>query len=144
MVKKILLAGIAGGVIFFLLGWLFYGILFMNFMSENAGSATGVAKEPMLIWALALGDLCWGFLLAVVFGCWTEIRTWLAGAKAGAIIGLLTGAGTDFMIYGTSNLYNCTALIVDVIIMVVMTAISGAVVALILGAGCKTEVKEQE
>ncbi len=142
MIKKILLAGIAGAVIYFLLGWLFYGILFMNFMAENAGTATGVAKEPMLMWALALGDLCWGFFLAVVFGCWTSLRTWLAGAKAGAIIGLLTGAGTDLLMYGTSNLYNCTALIVDVIIMIIMAAISGAVVAAILGAGSKTKAEE--
>jgi hypothetical protein len=135
--KKILLAGIAGAVVYFLLGWLFYGILLMNFFAENAGSATGVAKEPMLMWALVVGDLCWGFLLAVIFGCWTNIRTWLGGAKAGAIIGLLSGAGVDFMMYGTSNLYNCTALIVDVIVVIVMTAISGAVVAVILGSGSK-------
>ncbi|MEN6456067.1 MAG: hypothetical protein ABFD10_17585 [Prolixibacteraceae bacterium] len=141
-IKKILLAGIAGAVVYFLLGWLFYGILLMNFMTENAGSATGVAKEPMLMWALALGDLFWGFLLAVIFGCWTNIRTWLAGAKAGAIIGLLMGAGIDLMMYGTSNLYNCTALVVDVIVVIIMTAIVGAVVAAILGSGGKNETEE--
>ena len=141
-IKKILLAGIAGAVVYFLLGWLFYGILLMNFMTENAGSATGVAKEPMLMWALALGDLFWGFLLAVIFGSWTNIRTWLAGAKAGAIIGLLMGAGIDLMMYGTSNLYNCTALVADVIVVIIMTAIAGAVVAVILGSGGKNKTEE--
>lgn len=141
-IKKILLAGLAGGIIYFFLGWFFYGTLLMNFMTENAGSATGVAKEPMLMWALALGDLSWGFLLAVIFGHWTSIRTWLAGAKAGATIGLLMGAGIDLIMYGTSNLYNFTALVVDVIVVIVMTAISGAVVAVILGTENKIKAEE--
>ena len=142
--KKILFGGIAGGVVFFLLGWLFYGFLFAGFMADNAGSATGVAREmdQMEMWALALGNLLWGFLLAVIFGVWANIRTLAAGAKAGAILGLLMGASFDLIMYGTSNLMNLTAVFADILIMIVITAIAGAVVAIVLGPGKTAETAE--
>lgn len=43
--KRFLLGGLAGGIAFFLLGYLFYGTLFSDFFSKNAGSATGVSRQ---------------------------------------------------------------------------------------------------
>jgi hypothetical protein len=139
MARKILLSGIAGGVVFFLLGWVFYGVLFAGFMADNAGSATGVAKEmaEMDMWALMLGNLFLGFLLAIIFGNWAGIKTVASGAKAGIILGLLMAAGFDFIWYGVSNLMNLTAVIVDILIFAIMAGISGIVVAVILGSGKK-------
>jgi hypothetical protein len=140
-IRKILFGGIGGGVTLFLLGWLFYGMLLAGFMADNAGSATGVSREmdQMQMWALMLGNLSYGFLLAIIFGRWANIQTAASGMKAGLILGLLIGAGIDFILYGVSNLMNLTAVFVDIITFAVMTAISGAVVALILGAGQKAK-----
>ncbi len=38
--NKILLAGLIGGVVAFVLGFLFYGVLLTDFFEANAGSAT--------------------------------------------------------------------------------------------------------
>ncbi len=137
--KKILLGGIAGGIVFFLLGWLFYGMLFAGLMADNAGTATGVYREnnQMIMWALLLGNLFWGFLFAIIFGSWAKISTAGAGAKAGAIIGLFMGAGLDLIMYGTSNLMTLTGVIADILIVVVMSAICGTIVAMIIGSGKK-------
>jgi hypothetical protein len=140
--RKILLGGIGGGVTFFLLGWLFYGFLLAGFMADNAGSATGVSREmdQMQMWALMLGNLSYGFLLAIIFGKWANIQTAGSGFKAGLLLGFLIAAGIDFIMYGVSNMMNLTATLVDIIAFSVMTAISGVVVALILGAGQKAKV----
>ena len=41
--KKLLLGGIAGGIVFFLLGWLIYGKLLMGFMTAHPGLAVLLA-----------------------------------------------------------------------------------------------------
>ncbi|HMO40099.1 MAG TPA: hypothetical protein PKC76_19180 [Saprospiraceae bacterium] len=133
--NKLLLSGVAGGVAFFLLGFLVYGVLLMKFFEANAGTATGVMKEPMDWWALILGNLAWGFLLAVIFVRWANISTFATGLRAGAIIGLLTGLSFDLMIYGTSNLSNLTGTIVDVLIFTALSAVAGGVVGLVIGMG---------
>jgi len=131
--QKILIAGVAGGVVFFLLGWLLYGILFMNFFEGQMGSASGVNKDPMDYWALIVGNIAWGILLAVIFGRWAGIKTLATGATAGAVIGLLAGISWDFTMYGTTNLSTMTGVIVDILIVTVMSAVTGAVVGMVLG-----------
>ena len=133
--NKLLLSGVAGGVAFFLLGFLVYGVLLMKFFEANAGTATGVMKEPMDWWALILGNLAWGFLLAVICLRWANISTFATGLRAGAIIGLLTGLSFDLMIYGTSNLSFLTGTIVDVLIFTALSAVAGGVVGLVIGMG---------
>ncbi|MGE0590592.1 MAG: hypothetical protein AB7O48_18570, partial [Cyclobacteriaceae bacterium] len=57
--KKRIMATLAGFVVFFLLGWLIYGMLMMDFYMSNAGTATGVQREEtdMIWWALVLGNV---------------------------------------------------------------------------------------
>lgn len=133
--NKILLSGVAGGAAYFLLGFLFYGVLLMKFFEANAGSASGVMKEPLEWWALILGNIFWGLLLAVIFGRWANISTFMTGLKAGAVIGLIAALSFDLSMYGTSNLSNLTGMLVDVVVATVMTALAGGVVGLVLGAG---------
>ncbi|RKD92018.1 DUF1761 family protein [Mangrovibacterium diazotrophicum] len=141
MTKKLLLSGLAGGVVFFLLGWVFYGMLFGEFFANNAGSATGVYKsdEEMNLLLLFLGNLASGYLLAFIFGCWGTVKSALDGTSKGFIIGILIGLGFDFVMYSTSNLMNFTAVIVDIIIYGVMTAVAGAVVGGILSNSKKSK-----
>lgn len=42
--SKILIAGLVGGVVAFLLGFLIYGLALNSFFEQQAGSATGVMK----------------------------------------------------------------------------------------------------
>ncbi len=133
--SKIILAGIAGAITLFLLGWLVYGMLLMDFMAANMGTATGVNKseaEMSLLW-IFIGNLGSGLLLAVIFGKFGNIKTAMAGVTAGAMIGLLMGIGFDGIMYGTTNLMNMTGMLVDIIVFAVMTAIAGGVVAWVLG-----------
>jgi len=45
MIKKLILAALAGSVIQFLLGWLIYGILLANFMNCNTSHYEGLMKD---------------------------------------------------------------------------------------------------
>ncbi|MCP3929182.1 MAG: DUF1761 domain-containing protein [Bacteroidetes bacterium] len=135
--KDLLLATLAGTVVYFLLGWLIYGLLFMKFFEANAGSASGVNKEPMLWWAMILGSIAFAFLLALIFNRWAGISTFMGGLKAGAIITLLMGLTFNFMQYSMSNLMNFNGTIVDIIIYAIIGGITGGVIGWVLGMGKK-------
>lgn len=137
--KKFLFGTLAGGIAFFLLGYLFYGLALMSFYSAHAGSATGVAKsmEEMGWGALLLGNFAFGALLTYIFLKWANISSFASGASAGAVIGLLMGLSYDMTSYGTSNIMDLTAALTDVVVSSVMTAIAGGIVGLVLGIGGK-------
>jgi hypothetical protein len=137
MNSRSVIATVVGGVVFFLLGYVFYGLIFADFFAQNVGSATGLAKSPgdMNFIALFLGNLSGAALLTVIFGHWGNIKSFAEGAKAGAIIGLLISLSWDLVMYGTTNAMNLAATLIDPIIGAVMMAIVGGIVAAILGRG---------
>ena len=136
--NKILIAGIAGGVVFFLLGWLVYGMLLMDFMMTNAGpGAAGMHKDPMEMWAMVVANLAWGFFFAILFGRWSTGITPAQGAARGAIVGLLVALYLDMAMYSTTTIFTPNTLLADIGAMTVIAAVGGWTVAFILGMGRK-------
>lgn len=133
--KKRLLATLAGFVVFFLLGWVLYGMVLMDFFNSNQGTATGVmrAETEMVWWALVVGNLLQAYLLVYIFGNWANITTFGGGFKSGLIIGLIIGYGVDLTMYGTTNLMNLTAALVDPLVIGTMMGVSGGVIGVVLG-----------
>ena len=82
--KNFLISGLAAFVVNFLLGWLFYGILFQD-LYPNQG------EENMIF--IALGCLFFGFVIAYVFTVVASIKSASEGFKVGAIFGLLNFFG---------------------------------------------------
>lgn len=132
--KKILIGAIVGGIVYFLLGYLFYGKLLTDFFAKNAGSATGVnrAMDQFVWWSLIVGNLFMGLLLSYVF-VKSNVRSVSAGLTTGFVVGLFSSASYDFVAYATSNLMNTTGLLGDVATFAVMSAIAGAVIAWVGG-----------
>ena len=132
-IDKLLLSTLAGGVAYFILGFLMYGMLFMKFF--EAHSTSSAMKDPMDWWALILGNLIWALFLAYVFSRWASVSTFMGGLKAGAVIGLLVTLAFDLTIFGTSDMMDLTGTLVDPIVNTVMTGITGGVVGWVLGMG---------
>jgi uncharacterized membrane protein len=136
--NKFLVGGIIGGVAFFLLGWLVWGMLLMDFMTQNAGSATGVmkAENEMVWWALIVGNLFNGLAVSFVLSK-AGVSSAGGGATTGAIFGLLVAAAYDFIFLGTSNLMTLKSALVDIAASTVVTAIGGAIIGWYMGMGKK-------
>ena len=133
--KKRILATLVGFVVLFLLGWLFYGFLLMEFYTTNSGTATGVMREEteMVWWALILGNLFQAYLLVYIFGKWANITTFSGGLSSGALIGLILGFAFNLSMYGTTNIANLTATLVDPIVSGIMMGVTGGVIGWMLG-----------
>ena len=66
-IKKLLIGGIVGGILFFLLGWLAYGKLLETFFATHAGTAgnLNVADKDIKFLYLCIGNLLMGLSLAL-------------------------------------------------------------------------------
>lgn len=133
MSNRFVLAALAGGVVVFLVGGVLYGVVTVNFFAANQGSAVGILKEPADYVHLALGQLVLGLYLAIVIAKWAQTSGVMAGLKIGAISGLLIGLGYDLTLFGTTNLANLTATLVDPILAMVQMACAGAAIGAVLG-----------
>jgi hypothetical protein len=121
--KSFLLSGIAGTIVCFLLGWLFYGTLFTDVYPQND-------EECMLF--IFLGCLFYAFTFALVFNRWAQISTFSSGVKAGFLIGLLWSLSMNFFMYATKESIDSNFLIL-IAIDAVSAAIMGGVIAVVIG-----------
>jgi hypothetical protein len=138
MNKKILIGGIAGGILFFLLGWLIYGILLMDYMDQHAGlkPASDRGEADMQLTYIFAGYLLHGILLAYVL-VRSNVTTIVDGMVTGAIIGLLVTSSMDLTIYGTTYLLSKHSILADIIAATAISAITGGVMVLIINAVSK-------
>lgn len=131
--KNFLIGGIVGGVAFFLLGYLIYGVLLTNYMQDHPGTATGAYKDmkDFQWWALILGNLFSGFLLAYIF-VKANVVTVANGLITGAVVGFLIIASHDSIIYATSNLFSKHGIVADIVGFTVLSALVGAIIAAVM------------
>jgi len=136
--NKFLIGGIIGGIVYFLLGYLVFGMLLKDFMASNMGSATGVMKADMdfVWWALIVGNLFSGLALSYILSK-AGVSSAGAGAWVGFVASLLIAAAFDFIWLGVSNINSLKGSLVDIVASAVMGAIVGAVIGWYLGMGKK-------
>ncbi len=130
--NRILLAGLVGGVFAFLFGWLLWGIIFKDMMPAGMASVTR-AEADMVMWAMVASNLIWGVLMAYIFVQWANISTWLSGAKAGAILGLLISAAYDMGFFSMTTLFTLQDVAFDIALNTFFVAVMGAVIGWWLG-----------
>ena len=137
-IKKLLIGGIVGGILYFGLGYLIYGNLLMSFMQNHPGTAINVdrAEADFQFLYLIIGNLAMGFLLAYIF-VKSSINSMGGGFVTGGIVGLLISVGFDSVMYATTNIASKTAIAADVCAFTVISAIVGAAVAMVMGMGNK-------
>jgi hypothetical protein len=132
--KKFLIGGLVGGIVYFFLGYLFYGKLLSDFFHTNAGTASGVdrAMDQFVWWSLVLGNIFQGCLLSYVF-VKSNVSSLGSGLVTGGIVGLLAAAAHGFIVYGVSYLMNNKGVLGDIATFTVMSAIAGAIVGWVCG-----------
>ena len=122
-ITNFLIAGIVGGIVDFLLGWLLYGMLFRD---QFPGEMPNMAF-------IFLGCMTFGFFVSYIFTRWAAITKFTEGMKAGAIIGLFTALMSNFFMRSNSMEVDYKNMLLDIVISLVMGTIVGASVGYING-----------
>jgi hypothetical protein len=135
--QKFIVGGVVGGIVYFILGWLIFGMALRDFMSSNVAPGSMRADADLVWWALIVGNLAMGFLLAYVIGKGNVSAG--SGAGVGFVLGLLVSLGFDLVSYATSTtLTSLKVVAADVAASAVMSAIAGGIVGYVMGMSKKT------
>lgn len=136
--KKLVLGTLAGGIVYFLLGYLVYGMLMADFFAGHTVAGLAKSEEEMKFYPLAMGNFAHAALLAYIFIKWANVKSFGEGATAAAVIGLLMAAGFDLVMYDTAKIMSIVGIGVDIIVYTIMTAIVGGIVGAVVGMGNKS------
>ena len=123
-IKSFTLSAIAGTIVYFLLGWLFYGALFTEIYPT-----AGDEKSLLFIF---IGCLFYALIFSLIFGKWAHISTFKSGTIAGIYLGILYSISMNFFMYSSSDL-NVENFITNVLITTVSTAIMCGMIGYVLG-----------
>ena len=128
MNNRVLVGGLIGGVCFFLLGFLVYGMALADTMEANMLPNLN-RPQAEFQWAfLILSNLAFGFMVAYILDK-ANAAGFSSGATIGAIVGFLLGLGINGALYATTFYWNSpTGLFIDTIISAVFGGIVGGVV----------------
>ena len=123
---------IAGGVVLMVLGYIIFDMLLGDFYAANAGSATGVTRDPQILWAVAIGALAYAGLILFALSRQAGPVSVFGAMKVGAVVGCLIWLTADFTLYGITNMSNLNVAIVDPLAELVRGGITGAALGALL------------
>lgn len=133
MNMKILRGTVFGGIAFFLLGWLIYGILLMDFSMANTNQCMNRPMGDMVWWAIIVSNLLSALLLTLVLK-WSGAKGIMDGLKTGAIFGFLLSLSIDLGYWSMTTMFNNSlALLVDVLVATLFWALVALVIVLLWG-----------
>ncbi|CAN5602317.1 hypothetical protein BH10ACI3_BH10ACI3_09510 [soil metagenome] len=135
MLTRVLAATVVGGIAFFVLGFLIYGLVLDPYMKANMVEYAGLVKDPPGWAALVGANLTNALLFAFIFDRWAGIKTFVGGLKGGAIVMLLISITLDLQFLAFMNLWKggFLPIVVDIVGATVLGALAGAVVGAVLG-----------
>jgi len=129
---KLILSTIVGGIVLFVLGWIFYVLIFGGFMTDNFGKIMRDSGDYKL-WAIIVANLFQALFLA-----WIYPKGYKGGSPAkegfmyGIYMGLLLSVPYVFYIWAQYPVKWSAALIYGVL-MLIMVIITGLVIGLVYG-----------
>jgi hypothetical protein len=130
--KRLVIGTLVGGIVVYVLGYLIFILVFGSFYAANLGSATGVTRDPEIMWAVFLGSCAYAALITVMIGITGGVIATAEAMKRGAIVGFLLWLTADFILYGATNTANLTRTAVDPVLELIRGGISGGIIGVLL------------
>ncbi|MEE3036983.1 MAG: hypothetical protein VX344_00965 [Bacteroidota bacterium] len=125
MNKSFLLSALTGTITYFLLGWLFYGILFPDLYLPYEQCQTSLVF-------IFLGGLFYVSIFSLVYTRWATISTFGTGALTGLVLGFLYSVSMNFYMFSSKTL-DIEHFITDVFAATISAAVMGGVAGLTIG-----------
>ena len=124
--NKILLGSLLGGFVYFLLGYVVYGLLLSGYMTANINNCAALPMDQMNLPYMFISNVMVGLLLSRIL-VWSETKTMKDAAIRCGIVGFLVAASIDLSFLAISTmLSNFQVLVVDSATWFILNAAAGA------------------
>lgn len=120
--KNVIVSGLTGSIVYFLLGWVFYGMLFTDIYPA------GMEQNLSFIY---LGSLVYAIMIAIIFD-WSGVTNAGGGAKSGAIIGFMYTLAMNLFMF-SSQPFDMYRFAMDILVSTIMTSLMGTDIGVVLG-----------
>jgi hypothetical protein len=129
--KRFVVGTVVAAIVLSAAGIVIFGVLLPDFYTGfmNAGSATGVPRQPILWWPVGIGMLSYGALIALAIVGRRRDLSATEGMTTGAVVSFLMWFAADCLLYGISNVGNVVGIVVDPLLEAVPGALAGGLVA---------------
>ena len=116
MNTKTIIAAVVGAIASFLLGWIIWGILLMDYFQANMIHYDGLMINPPILWAIFLSGLAQTTLFAFLFEKMNVVNL-MDGFKYGVIINFFISISMTLFFYSSMNWYiGVTVMVVDILV----------------------------
>jgi hypothetical protein len=130
--KRLAIGTIVGGITLYVVGYLIFEILVLDFYLTNVIAVASAYRDASLQWAQAIGNLGLGALVTLGVMSRPDTPTIAGGFLIGAVIGFLVWFGADFTLYSLTNVWTTTLLFVDSPLEAIHHGAAGAAIAAVL------------
>jgi hypothetical protein len=96
------------------------------------GSATGVNRDPQLLWAVIIGTVGYAVFITLAIVTRAGSSSIADGLKVGATVGFLMWLTVDFFFLGIQNVSTPIIAVIDPLLEAVHAGIAGAAIAAVL------------
>jgi hypothetical protein len=131
---KLIISTIVGFVVLFLLGWLFYGMLFINYFAIEYENIVR-PMESFRMWALVVANILHALLISIIYSKYFNKGGSPVGQgiACGFWLGLYSSAPFVFYMYANMQVNNWQAIVLDGMIIGFMTIIASIAIAFVYG-----------
>jgi hypothetical protein len=130
---KILRGTVFGGIAYFLLGWLVYGIILMNYFSTTTNQSIMKPDNEMVWWAMIVSNLAAALLLTLILD-WAKAKSLVDGFVKGAVFGALLTITIDLSFWSMTTMYSMlSTIVIETLVATVVFGVIGSVIVLTWG-----------
>lgn len=130
---KIIRGTVLGGVFYFFLGWVVYGMLLMDLYSTGMNHALNRPMGEMIWWAMIASTLSASLLLTLVL-YWSNSKSLIDGVVKGAVFGFLIACFINLNFYSMTTMFSkMSVLVTDLLVSSAVFALLGFIIVLTWG-----------
>jgi len=130
---RIIKGTLFGGIAYFLIGWLVWGVLLMDLMSARMNQCAARPAGDMVWWAIILSNFAGALLLTLLLHH-SKAENVAKGLVTGALFGFLFALTVDLSSLSMTTMFSSAGImLLDIVASTVVYAIVGMVIVLTWG-----------